>query len=320
MLIVKILIEIRIQLYLRMRNSILLLVLAFAVVIFGNLISSNSTLLDKQNSPNQIQAGTEITLNLSVHELQFDSLIAGIAFFKQHFAIGNDTITFDKTQVEQVAYEDIKSMADAMRPYYTGKYFKGLKIYYTLESNNQVKLYYVPVYAYQDLKVDTLYNLSESSGNISDLIRSNVFDVYTLVGRNFTKINNDDSELNDAIIRFNRYTNSIYIKHNKATKFELFSIDDDARSSFFPIQLIDSLYANNNIGSTSYPDIFFYSMSHYPTSSSNDFRHSIVMTSEEVKPRSNPTQGNFTSKAANFNRLCPTRCSKIYVINGAISQ
>ncbi len=301
-----------------MKNPILLLTVAFAIVIAGKLISSNSSFLDKEESY-QIQAGTEISLNLSVHEFHFDSLIAGIDTFKHHFAYGANTTVFDKTQVEQVAYEDIKSMADAMRPYYTGKYFKGLKIYYTLESNNEIKLYYVPVYAYQDLKVSTEYDLSESSGNIIELIRSNVFDIYTLVGGNLTKINNDDSELNDAITRFNRYTDSIYIKHNKETNFKPFSIDSDARSSFFPIQLIDLLYANNNIG-TAHPDIYFYSMSHSLTSNSDDFRHSIVMTSEVVKPGSNPTQGNFINKAANFNRLCPTKCSKINVINGAVSQ
>lgn len=303
-----------------MRNSILFFIVAIAIVIAGNLMSSNSTFSSDKDVYNQIQSGTPITLNLSVHELHFDSLISGIRLFKQHFAFGNDTNEFKNAQVEKVAYEDIKSMADGMRPYYTGNYFKGLKIYYTFKENNEVKLYYIPVFAYQEIKDTTFYELSEKSGNIIELIRSNVYEVYTLVEGSFTNISNDEKQLEDAILGFNKYTKDILIKHKNDIDFNKFSIEKDARSTFFPMQLIDSLYANNNIGSTQKPDIYFYSISHYPTSNSDDFFHSIVMTSEEVKSGTNPSQGNFTNKAANFNRLCPTRCSKIQVVNGAISQ
>lgn len=294
------------------------LFLTILMVTVVSLIGSSA----KRLSPLQIQAKGQYVLNLSVHELIYDSVITEVSHFKNHFAWDSSSSMAGLKHYEVVPYDQLQATYGKMRQYYLGEYFTGIKVYYSMTSSHNLKFYYVPVFAWQDNVDTTHFELSDGIGRLDYVLRSDIFNVFTLDGTDLVDISNDESAVIEAMNNVMNYYSNIKIKHAGSTTYSNFNIATDATSSFFPSQLIDSLYINNNPtdgSSTLNPDIYFYSTSKFPASG-GDYKHAVVMAAEKVSAPHEYQSGNFKYQAANFGRLCPTMCKNISVINHTISN
>ncbi len=294
----------------------LILTILMASVI--GLFSSTA----KRLSPLQIQAKSQYVLNLSVHELRYDSLLEEVEHFEEHFAWESAPTMTGLKHYEIIPYEQIQAAYGRMRDYYLGEFFTGLKVYYSMTPSHELKFYYVPVFAWQDNIDTTHFELSDGVGRLDYVLRSDIYKVFTLDGSDLVDISEDETAVIAAMNNVMNYYTNIRIKHAGSSTYSNFNLATDATSTFFPSQLIDSLYVNNNPTGNQDPinkDIYFYSTSKFPNVG-EDYMHAVVMATTKVSSQPQFQAGNFKNQAANFTRLCPTNCKNVKVINHTLSN
>jgi len=295
--------------------------ISFAILLIVTAFFLNGS-SNKMLSPLQIQAKNPYVLNLSVHELRYDSLLKEVDHFKNHFAWDSASTMKELKHYEVIPYAQLKDAYRKLREYYLGEFFTGIKVYYSMTANHKIKFYYVPVFAWQDNVDTTRFEFSDGVGRLDYVLRSDIYNVYTLVDTDLVDISEDETAVLEAMSNVMNYYSSIKIKHAGNSTYSNFNIASDATSTFFPSQLIDSLYVNNNPPKGEEPinpNIYFYSTSKM-SQSRNDYFHSAVMASTKVSSQPTYQQGNFKNQAANYGQLCPTNCKSIKVVNHSISN
>ena len=219
--------------------------------------------------------------------------------FLDHFKTpGGD---FDEYQHDAVSYTSLTDLRDSMPD--TGhapdKFIRGLSVCWGLTDDNEIILYYVPVYG--DLKSETAddvtFDLSEKSGDLIAIIDGGNNRVYINDNGTLDSIMGDATKEDAAKGHVTNYRNNIRIVRRDGSTGS-YDKNNDTKSAYIPFQEIDALEDTYGSGT-----IYFTSTS---IVDSGDYRHSLVLS--HVDPIGNPPAGEL---AANHMNLCPPKCKEV---------
>jgi len=245
----------------------------------------------------------EYDLDITPHILDRATLTSESNQFIANFK-GINRANFTSKE-ETVNYSELYSKIFRGQTGTAGAYISGLRIFYTLTSNNKLKYYYVVTKSdAADLTTDPIeFEFYRPDNNdIEDLnqIFARNAKVYELsAGGNLLECNTNSLKTK-AIANYTRYLNSVTISERGDGVFRSIKVSDGI-SAYLPIKCIDNLATTNNA-----LQITFAST----TRKVNNLNRHFVCGFAT----------NSTTNAINHSIICPAMCGKITVSGRRIQQ
>ena len=242
----------------------------------------------------------EYDLDITPHILDRATLTSESNEFIANFK-GINRANFTSKE-ETVNYSELYSKIFKGQTGTAGAYISGLRIFYTLTSNNKLKYYYVVTKSdAADLTTDPIeFEFYRPENNdIEDLnqIFARNAKVYELSdGGNLLECNTSSLKTK-AILNYNRYLAFVTISETGVGVFRNISVNDGI-SAYFPFKCIEDLATTNNA-----QQITFVS------TTNNLNKHNICGYAAST-----------TTNGINHNIICPAMCGKIRVSGRRVQQ
>ena len=250
-------------------------------------------------SPNYARAQNEMTLDLSTMVTSFPTYLQQAGWFRDRYQGLED---FDGIQRERVNYSSLKALKEHMHGSHGAEYISGLRIYYGLTQQNDIILYYVPVFADKSVIQSTqhYFDVLEPAGGFEGILADPSFDIFYAYNGNLYNLREDGVELEEAPFNISRYRFNVATKPGYAMN-QTFSV-------YIPYQEIERLYQDNINSPYSTGSIYFNSAAKFITSG---YTHHLILTT--IRDYNEPYQqsSNFYGMGADMVHTCPIDCSPV---------
>ena len=242
---------------------------------------------------------SEVPLALHGAIMNFETYLAQAETFKSHY---HGTEDFSDVQYERVEYASLKQVIENTPGDHSSQYIKGLKIYYGLTEQNEIILYYVPVYAnYASTSGEmSLFDVQIPEGGFNAIMDDSKYDIYYVYDGQLYDLRKDGIQFEEAYDNVSRYF--FDVKTNPG--YEM----NKVLSVFFPTQEIERLYLDNVTSDYNTGNIFFTSAAEFVE---GGYIHHLIMTTIRDYDPPYQNNNNFLGMAADMDCRCPFSCQNV---------
>lgn len=249
--------------------------------------------------PNLTYAQHEMTLDLTSMVTSFPTYLQQAGWFRDRY---QGLEAFDDIQRERVNYSSLAALREHMHGPHGSEYISGIRVYYGLTEQNEIILYYVPVYADRATIKSTehAFDVLEPAGGFQGVLANPDYDIYYAYNGSLYNLREDGVEWEEAPYNISRYRFNVTTKPGYAMN-QTFSV-------YIPYQEIVQLYEDNKNSPYSTGSIYFNSAAKFVD---NGFTHHLILTTIRDYEEPYQQRSNFYGMGADLVHTCPKDCSPV---------